>query len=312
MPGVSLIAWDRDSDKLGAFSKAHEATKAESFEHLLESVDYVDICLPTPLHLDFVLKTLEAKRPALVEKPMARTLEECRKMIDAAQRHGVQLGVGHVVRFFPEHRRIHELIKEGAIGTPASCRMRRGGRAPFGSEGWFQDPRQSGGVILDLAIHDLDWVRWTFGEVVQVFGRSIRLGQTVEGAKPEGDYALITLTTESGMVAHVEGMWMDPSGFRATLEVSGSDGILEFDSRLAPAFRSHADSGSTLVSAMAGSDDPYYQHLSAVVAAVQSGAPMPITGEEGMAAVAIAEAAITSASENRAIDPRTLLEAVAV
>ena len=179
MPGVELFAWDRDADKLGAFSKHHGALKATSYEDLLSQVDLVDICLPTPLHLEFVLQSIEAGRATLVEKPMARRLSECQQMINAAHKMGVTLGVGHVVRFFPEHRKIHEMVVAGEVGVPASCRMRRGGRCPIGSEGWFRDPEQSGGVILDLAIHDYDWLRWTFGEVKQVYAKSVRLGNTV-------------------------------------------------------------------------------------------------------------------------------------
>ena len=103
---------------------------------------------------------------------------------------------------------------------------------------------------------------------------------------------------------------MDPSGFRATLEVSGSNGIIEFDSRLAPSVRAHVDSGSTAMAQMDGADDPYFRHLSAVVIAVQTGTPMPISGEEGMAAVAIAEAAIVSAVENRPVNPQELIAEV--
>ncbi|MFM9872931.1 MAG: Gfo/Idh/MocA family protein [Fimbriimonadaceae bacterium] len=308
--GVELFAWDRDADKLGAFSKHHGATKATSYDNLLSQVDLIDICVPTSLHLEAVLQSIDAGVATLVEKPMARRLDECKQMIDAANAKNVLLGVGHVVRFFPEHRRIHDLVVAGEVGKPASCRMRRGGKAPLGSEGWFRDPAHSGGVMLDLAIHDYDWMRWTFGEVKQVFAKSVRLGKTVSGAKFEGDYALTTLTFESGVVGHCETTWMDPAGFRATVEVSGSEGIIEFDSRLAPPVRMSTDSGSIAMSQMDGSDDPYFRHLSAVVSAVRTGTPMPITGVEGMAAVAIAEAAIVSAMENRPIDPRELLKQV--
>jgi predicted dehydrogenase len=310
IPGVELYAWDRDADKLGAFSKHHEAIRATSYDDLLSQVDLIDICLPTPLHLEAVMQSIDAGVATLVEKPMARRLHECKQMIDAAKAKNVLLGVGHVVRFFPEHRRIHELVLRGEVGKPASCRMRRGGKAPLGSEGWFRDPEQSGGVMLDLAIHDYDWMRWTFGEVKQVFAKSVRLGKTVAGANFEGDYALATLTFESGVVGHCETTWMDPAGFRATLEVSGSEGIIEYDSRFAPSLRVHTDSGAIAASQMHDSDDPYFLHLLAVCSAVRTGSPMPITGEEGMAAVAIAEAAIVSAMENRPVDPRELLKEV--
>lgn len=306
MPGVELVAFDRDADKLGAFSKHHGAKRAATYQDLLDQTELVDICLPTHLHVEYALQSIDAGKPTLVEKPMARRLSECRQLIAGAEKAGVQLGIGHVVRFFPEHRRIHDLVLDGAVGSPALCRMRRGGRAPLGSEGWFRDPAHSGGVILDLAIHDYDWILWTFGPVAQVYAKSVRFNP-VGGTKFEGDYALVTLTTESGVVCHCETTWMDPSGFRATLEVSGSAGIVEFDSRQAPSLRVHTDSGSVAAANMDNADDPYFRHLSAVLSAVRTGSPMPVTGQDGMAAVAVAEAAILSAAENRPVDPRELL-----
>ncbi len=310
IPDVQVLAWDRDSDKLGAFCKHHEAEMAGSFEELVEKSDLIDICLPTPLHLECVLAALKAKRPTLVEKPMARRLPECRQMIEAAKSAGVPLGVGHVVRFFPEHRLAHDLIQQGRIGTPAAARLRRGGRAPVGSDRWFQDPEQSGGVILDLGIHELDWLRWTFGECHQVFARTVRLGKTVPDTQFEGDYALITLSFESGLVAHVEATWMDPGGFRATIEVAGDAGLIEYDSRANLAVRTSTDLASSAGSFMHPQGDPYYLQLSAFIEAVRTGGPMPVSGEEGMAAVALAEAAIVSASEGRPVDPRELLAKV--
>jgi predicted dehydrogenase len=98
---------------------------------------------------------------------------------------------------------------------------------------------------------------------------------------------------------------MDPSGFRATIEVSGSEGILEFDSRQNPVFRTHTDSGSRSESQMASTDDPYFKQLSRFIRAVQEGSPVPVDGREGLKAVAIAEAAIESAQTGRPVAPVT-------
>lgn len=298
-----IYAFDRDADKLNAFCKHHGAKPAESPEHLLSLVGSVDICLPTHRHQEFVLQALAAGVPTLVEKPMARTVEDCRAMVEASEKAGVPLGVAHVVRFFPEHELAHRLVKEGKVGTPGAVRMRRGGRAPVGSDAWFQDASLSGGVILDLAIHEFDWLRWTLGECTQVYARSVRLGKTVDAGPYTGDYALCTLSFESGAVAHVEATWMDPSGFRATIEVSGSEGIIEFDSRQNPVLRTHTDSGSRSESQMAGTDDPYFKQLSRFIRAIQEGTPVPVDGREGLKAVAIAEAAIESAQTGRPVVP---------
>lgn len=303
IPGVEVCAFDSDSEKLAEFCNSHGIRAMDSYEKLLTMVDAVDICLPTHLHLEAALKAIAAKKAVLVEKPMARSLEECRQMINAAKEADVLLSVAHVVRFFPEHRRASELVKSGAIGNPAAIRMRRGGGAPKGSNLWFQDFDKSGGVLLDLAIHEFDWLRWTLGDPRQVYARSVRLGPEVNDAKIEGDYALTTLSFESGALAHVESTWMDPSGFRSTIEASGSGGTLEFDSRMYPTLRVNTAEGSVSQSHMDGADDPYFLQLSAFKKAFDEKSEPAVTGEDGMAAVAIALAAIESAKTLSPVKP---------
>src|SRR5204863_4959008 len=143
---------------------------------------------------------------------------------DAAAKANVPLMPGQVVRFFAEYATGNRLVKEGKVGKPAAARTRRGGLAPMGSHGWFQDYQRSGGVLLDLAVHDFDWLRWTLGEVKHLYSRSV--GVATDGGP---DYALTVLTFESGAVAHVESTWMDPSGFRTAFEVCGSEGMIQFD-----------------------------------------------------------------------------------
>lgn len=293
--GVALYAFDLDGEKLAKFCETHGAHACAGLEELLGKVDAVDICLPTHLHKDIALEAIGAGKAVLVEKPMGRTVADCRAIVAAAEKAGTLLSVGHVVRFFPEHKKVHELVVSGAVGNPAAVRMRRGGKAPTGSGHWFQDFDLSGGVILDLAIHEFDWLRWTLGEVTKVFSQSVRFGDNQVKSDYVGDYSLTTLSFENGAVAHVEGTWMDPSGFRTTLEVSGSTGMIEFDSRLYPTLRVHTEGGSIAQSQMDSGDDPYYGQLCAFEKAYREGTPPFVSGLDGLRAVAIAEAALESA-----------------
>jgi predicted dehydrogenase len=144
---------------------------------------------------------------------------------------------------------------------------------------------------------------WTFGPVKSVFSRSVRLGHPVEGAEFEGDYALTTLQFESGAVGHVETTWMDPSGFRVTFEVCGSNGMIEYDSRNVATLRVHDAAGSRAESNLAPTDDPFYRELRAFVDAVVQDSEMPIAPEDGLRAVAISRAAIESAKTGRVVVP---------
>lgn len=296
MPDVEIHVFDISKHKLEAFARRHEIKAHSKLESLLSTIDALDVCTPTDTHAGIAIPALERGISTLVEKPIAGSMEDCHGMINAAKKGGATLMPAQVVRFFPEHRKAHELIASGSIGRVASVRLRRGGRAPQGQDGWFLDPGRSGGVLLDLAVHEFDWLCWTLGPVMEVMSRSVTLGPRIEGADFVGDYALTTLTHASGCISHVESTWMDPSGFRTTIEAAGSEGVIEFDSRQNPSLRVHLqDSGSRPENLMDPLDDPYYLQLRSFVDAVTGKAGYPVSADEGAAAVRIALAAIESA-----------------
>jgi UDP-N-acetylglucosamine 3-dehydrogenase len=306
MSDVELTFFDQSIERTEAFSKQWDCVPSVSADDLISACDIVDVCLPTDLHLDYGLKAISAGRAVFMEKPMGRTVEECAQLINAASAAGVPLMPGQVVRYFPEFKEGNRLVKKGTVGEPAAARTRRGGLAPSGMGGWFMDHSRSGGVLLDLAIHDFDWLRWTLGEVKHLYSRSLGVAR---GSGP--DYALTTLTFESGAVAHVESTWMDPSGFRTIFEIAGSSGIIEHDSRNTASLRTHVfvGEGSSRMtksfneSSMAPLDDPYYLELSGFVEAVQDGTPPPVTGYDGAMAVSIALAAWESAKTGQVVAP---------
>ena len=196
MPGVELGYRERNHVRADSFKDTFGATYFESIDALLDWADVIDICLPTDVHPEYAHKAIAAGKPLFLEKPIARTIVEAEEIVEAAAKAGVTLMIGHVVRFFPEFALARKMVLEGAVGKPAAIRTRRGGGAPKGSLGWFMDHERSGGVLLDLAIHDFDWLQWTFGKVKFLYSRSLG-AQTGQGP----DYALTTLTFESGAVA---------------------------------------------------------------------------------------------------------------
>ena len=294
MSDVESFAFDLDAEKLKSFCETHQVTPTASFEDLLSKVDAVDICLPTDFHHQIALPTIASGLHLLVEKPMARTAAECEEMAIAADKAGTLLIPGHVVRYFPDFRKGHDLVKAGAVGQPAAARTRRGGKTPMGAGGWFRDASRSGGVLFDLAIHDFDWLRWTIGEVTAVTARSVAMTPGLHDGV--GDYGLATLEFENGAIAHVEATWLDPAGFRTTFEVCGSGGMIEHDSRREVAMRMTKESGLVTEGAITSSDDPYFRQLRGFINAVQGKTKPEVTALDGLKAVQIAEAVITSAS----------------
>ena len=144
-----------------AISEKYGATVA-SFEEILEnsSVDIVDICTPTFTHRELAVRALRAGKHVFCEKPVALTLEDARAMDRAAKKSGRKFMVGHVVRFFPQYIRVKELAAAGDVGEIVMARLYRGGSFPsHGIDNWFADIAKSGGVFVDLSIHDFDFLR---------------------------------------------------------------------------------------------------------------------------------------------------------
>ncbi|HEY6582074.1 MAG TPA: Gfo/Idh/MocA family oxidoreductase [Rubrobacter sp.] len=189
-----------------------------------EDVEVVDICLPTSFHKDLALKAAGEGRHVILEKPIARTIDDAREILDAFS-EGPRLFVGHVVRFFPEYVGIKEKIDAGDLGRIGVVRTSR--RSPFlrGWNDWYANWRASGGVLVDLLIHDFDFLRWAIGDVERVYARGI-LGREYKRL----DYALVTLRFEGGAIAHVEGHWGYPGPFNYSIEVAGSRALLSADS----------------------------------------------------------------------------------
>ena len=117
------------------------------------------------------------------------------------------------------------MVDAGGLGTVGVVRTSR--RSPFltGCNDWYADWRASGGVLLDLVIHDFDFLRWTLGEVERVYARGV-LGREYNRL----DYALVTLRFEHGAIAHVEGHWGYPGAFNYRIEVAGSRALVTADS----------------------------------------------------------------------------------
>lgn len=297
MSDVDLVFYDRDPDKAKAYAERWGARSIDSEDLLIRKADIVDICLPTDLHVPTGLKCVAAGKAICMEKPLSGSVEDGLRLVKAADDAGLPFMPAQVVRFFPDFAMGNRLVREGKVGKPAAARTRRGGLAPTGSEGWFQDHSRSGGVLLDLAIHDFDWLRWTLGEVKHLYSRSLG-AKTGKGP----DYALTVLTFESGAIGHCESTWMDPAGFRTTFEVCGSEGMIEYDSRNTPTVRTTVEKPQN-EAPISATDDPYYKELRGFVEAVQTGGQPPVSGYDGLMAVSIALAALESAKTGELVKP---------
>lgn len=313
MPGVEVRLFDIDKEKAEAVAKGLDIEVVASEAALLETSDAIDICLPTDLHSEAALRALQADKHLFMEKPLAKTLDQGSAILEAAAKAKVKLMVGQVVRYFPEFRTGHDLVKQGAVGTPAAARTRRGGAGPSRETArWFFDFDRSGGVLLDLVIHDFDWLRWTLGEVKTLYARSVLAGvpddlrDSSVTEPPLGDYTLTTLTFESGAIAHVEGSWMDAGPFRTAFEVCGSDGMIEFDSSKVATLRTQVAGGGASEAPLLSADDPYFGELTDFIASIEKDTEPPVSGHDGWMALSIALAAVQSSKTGKPVTPARL------
>jgi predicted dehydrogenase len=180
-------------------------------------IDAVDVCLPTPLHRPVVMRALAAGRHVLLEKPIALTLEDADAIGAAASAAGRVLMVGHVLRYFPEVVEMRRLIESGELGRPLSATALRLSPPPDWNE-WMQDPARSGGVLVDMMVHDFDILNALLGPA-----------RRVQAAMSAGGRHVQMLVEHEAGSAAVEGSHAMPASFPFTagLRVLCENGVLD-------------------------------------------------------------------------------------
>jgi predicted dehydrogenase len=203
---ASLTIYDSAPAAAERLAGQFGATTARSLDDLLHTSDVVDVCTPTHLHRQVVEAAAAARRPVICEKPLARTVEDGEAMIAACRSAGVPLFVAHVVRYINEYVAAKQAVEAGRVGRLAVIRLRRESSRPNkAADHWFFDPARSGGVMMDLLVHDYDYARYLAGDVESVWARTIR---DANGA--EVDFGFAVLRHVSGAITHIAGGWVYP------------------------------------------------------------------------------------------------------
>lgn len=161
---------DPSEESRQAFTREFpEAAVYDDHRKLLQNpdVDVVVVAVPTALHSSISIDALRARKPTLVEKPMARTTAQCRRMIEVARRYRILLMVAHCRRFDPSFCAMVKAIREGKLGRPM---IWRSAMAVMGPGGWFMDEKVGGGPFLDGGVHNYDTANQMFGDPQRVTG----------------------------------------------------------------------------------------------------------------------------------------------
>ena len=250
-----------------------------------EDIEAVTVCTWSTNLAAEATNALKAGKHVLVEKPMANSVQEARKIVELAKKNQRYLMVGFLMRFIPGVQRIKEAVEKGEIGTLVYATARRVSE-------W---PERIGdvGVVKDLAIHDIDITRYLFGddpEEVYAKAGSLR-------AKQYEDHAQIMLTFKGGKTAFIEANWLTPYKIRK-LTVTGSKAIMSLDYITQEI--TIETSGQTMAPRYEVKE-PLKLELQHFAKSILNDKEPIITGVDGLKAVQVAEAALKSAQRGTAI-----------
>ncbi|MBI2352270.1 MAG: Gfo/Idh/MocA family oxidoreductase [Deltaproteobacteria bacterium] len=303
IPEVKVAGvYDVSVDAARNLAEKHQAVSYQHVQDLLDDreINIITVCLPTSLHCEIVVNAAKHGKHVFCEKPIAGNLNDGRLMVQTCKDNKVKFMVGHVLRYFPEYRKAKELMDNGKVGRPAVVRCTRGGGFPRASQDWYAKYEMSGGLVLDMIIHDFDFLRWCFGPVERVYAKGLLMKKL-----DHIDYALVTLRFKNGVIAHVEGSWAHPGGFGTKLEIAGDKGMIHFNSRedspLNLKVKDAKTGAGVAVPESPLKESPYTLELKHFVNCVQNNKEPEITGEDALAALEVSLAAIESIKSGEAV-----------
>ncbi len=276
LPGAVLVGIaDPDRDAVRGVAEQLKTQPVARVDELIAlGVDAVVIAAPTHLHTDIALACIEKRVHLLVEKPITSVVADGRAVVEAAEKAGVTLMVGHVERFNPAVQTIKQAIAGEEI---LSIQITRVGPFP---------PRMSNvGVVIDLAVHDIDLIRWFTGsEIVDV------QPLTSSTHAEREDIALLQFRTANGVLASINTNWITPFKAR-TVHVATKNKYVSGDlltRQVTECFAYQPDGSYSMRHLSVGHAEPLRSELLAFMEAVRTGTKPYVSGFEGVASLEVA------------------------
>ncbi len=308
LPEADLVAVaDTDQKLVNATAEKHGAHAYTDYREMLEKEkpDAVSVVVPTAMHEEVGMAALEAGAHVLMEKPIAATVEEGRRLIEKAHVVKKQLMVGHIVRFNPAMQALKQKLANGDLGRIFQIFCRRAG--PFPAR--IRDV----GVVVDLAPHDVDVMRFLIGaEPLRVYAETERRIHT-----DHEDLLWGLLRFPDGVVGSLEINWLTPTKIREVL-VLGERGLFRIDDLTQDLYfyenaQINGDLWSALKTLKGVSEghmiryaiqryEPLKAELQAFLGAVKAGKPVPVSGEDGLEALRLALALVESGQKHQVIE----------
>jgi len=260
-----------------------------------EKLDALSIASPTFLHASQTIEALNAGVHVFCEKPMALNSGDCREMAEVAKQSGKTLQIGHCIRFWPEYVQAKEIIDSQKYGKVLAATFQRLSLTPTWSwDNCFLDGKRSGGAMLDLHIHDTDYVQYVFGMPKEVFSRG------VIGPSGEFDHTVTQYFYGNDCVITAEGGWiMAPGfGFEMSFKIMLEKVTLVYSSAQEPTFRIFPIDGETIIPEIPTGDGYSFEIQHFVDTLSGKAVPSIITPEQSGDSVKIIEAEKESIRNN--------------
>lgn len=272
---------------------------APTMDVLLARTDIEAFLIGSPplYHHENVMALAPLGKPIYCEKPLCTTTARCDEMIAACKASGAKLFVGQVLRLFPLFWKSHEVVKSGEIGTPQVCSITRAGRGTFFGVGWRASMEESGGLLLEVNSHELDYLLFMMGEAEWVFAQ----GRNLNGFTDFDDALFVQINFKNGGMGMLHSSNSSPIGeYRVHLQCSGGNLIHGgFGGELR--YQAFGAEKPTVITRDDLADRPnaYDWELTSFFDWIRDDTPPFFTGETGRANVAVAEAAYKSLASGK-------------
>ncbi|KHF41355.1 inositol 2-dehydrogenase [Halalkalibacter okhensis] len=265
-------------------------------------IDAIFICSSTDTHALYIKAAARAGKHIFCEKPVSFEIEETKEALQVVEEAGVKFQVGFNRRFDKHFRRVHEVVKSGKIGEPHIIKV--SSRDPEAPPEEYV--KRSGGMFMDMTIHDFDMVRYLSGsEVTEVSVNAANLVDPMFGTHGDVDTALITLTFENGAMAMIDNSRQAVYGYDQRVEVFGSNGVVsaenEAQTNVQIATKDSVELDHPKYFFLDRYKDAYVEEIKEFAEAILEDKPLTCSGEDGYKAELLALAAKRSWEEKRSV-----------
>lgn len=310
-PNVQVVAaTDPDKNGLQYAIDNGVPNTTNSFEVMLQGteIDAVLICSPTDTHADYVELAAKAGKHIFCEKPLDLSLERVLEVLEVVKNSNIKLMLGFNRRFDKEFRKVRDLVKNKAVGLPHLVKItsRDPGAPPVSYI------EKSGGLFLDMTIHDFDMARFIVEkEVEEVYAKGAVLVDPAIGAAGDIDTAVVTLTYTDGSMAIIDNSREASYGYDQRIEVFGSKGMVQSNNNFHDSHKLYDKQGIhaalPLHFFLERYEEAYKTELKDFVKGLVNGTIMPVDGNDGLQSLKIGLAALKSLKENRPVKVKEII-----